>query len=133
MKRIVTWGTTVLSVAFVMLVTFVAPVVAQPLDATKDPFKQTCAKNNASDSAVCKNPTYEDPVSVTIANVIQVIIMVLAFAAVVTIMVSGFRYITSSGNPETTNSAKNAILFAIIGLVVALFAQAIVTFVLRKL
>lgn len=109
---------------------FSVPVLAD------DPLNVVCDPVAANNSAVCQGrqgSTVNNPINVTIANVIQILIMVIAFAAVITIIVSGFRYITSSGNPETTNSAKNAILFALIGLAIALLAQALVTFVLRKL
>ncbi|MBX4197632.1 hypothetical protein KW801_03715 [Candidatus Saccharibacteria bacterium] len=47
------------------------------------------------------------------------------------IIVGGFRYITSGGNPESTKSARNTILYAIIGLVVVALAQLIARFVLN--
>ncbi|MBX4197631.1 pilin [Candidatus Saccharibacteria bacterium] len=52
--------------------------------------------------------------------------------AVIMIIVGGFRYITSGGNPESTKSARNTILYAIIGLVVVALAQIIVRFVLSS-
>lgn len=126
---------TLLYVGMALALTVALPIAAS----AQDPFRDVCtgdeATAEAGNSVACqasKNPA-NDPVSTTIANVIQILIMVIGFAAVVVIIVSGFRYITSSGNPETTNSAKNAILFALIGVVIALFAQAIVTFVLRRL
>jgi len=59
--------------------------------------------------------------------------MVVGAAAVIMIIVGGFKYITSSGDSTSVESAKNTILFAVIGLVIALVAQSIVIFVLRKL
>ena len=49
------------------------------------------------------------------------------------IIVGGFRYITSGGNDTSVTSAKNTILYAIIGLVVVALAQLIVRFTLSKL
>lgn len=118
----------IFSIIFAFLL-FTTPVLAD------DPTELICDANSP-DTAVCagrSGPTVNNPINVVIANVIQVIILVAGFAAVIVIMVSGFRYITSSGNPETTNSAKNGILFAIIGLVIAMVAQVIVSFVLRQL
>jgi hypothetical protein len=42
----------------------------------------------------------------------------------------GIRYTTSGGNANSVTAAKNTILYAIIGLVVAIFAYAIVNWVL---
>lgn len=53
-----------------------------------------------------------------------------AIAAIV-IALAGFRYITSQGNPAETAKAKNAIIYAGIGLVVAILAYSIITFIVR--
>jgi len=45
----------------------------------------------------------------------------------------GFRYVVSGGDSSAVNKAKNTILYAIIGLVVALLAFAIINFVLVAL
>jgi len=44
----------------------------------------------------------------------------------------GFRYVTSGGKQESVTSAKNTIIYAIIGLVIVALAQIIVQFVLNK-
>lgn len=100
-----------------------------------DPLEGVCSQPGAqgTDASVCTGRTVNNPVNTTLSNVIQLIIMATAFASVITIMIAGFRYITSSGNPETTNSAKNAILFAVLGLVIALAGQLLVSYVLRSL
>lgn len=66
----------------------------------------------------------------TIVNLLSVIVGVVA---VIMIIVGGFRYITSGGNDASVTSAKNTILYAIIGLVVVALAQLIVRFVLGRL
>jgi hypothetical protein len=59
--------------------------------------------------------------------------IVIGIAAVVMIMVGGFRYITSGGDSASVASAKNTILYALVGLVVAGLAQIIVQFVVKKI
>lgn len=109
-------------------------VFFSPTLAAQDVTDDFC-RGEGANSSVCQGRTLsgQNPVNVIIANVIQLIIAVTAFASVITMMIAGFRYITSSGNPETTNAAKNAILFAIIGLVIALMGQLLVSYVLRSL
>lgn len=68
-----------------------------------------------------------------ITRVVRIISLVVGVAAVFMIIVGGIRYITSSGDPNNTNGAKNTILYAIVGLLVAVFAQAIIIFVINKL
>lgn len=53
--------------------------------------------------------------------------------AVLIIVIAGFRYIVSQGDPSQVSTAKNAILYAIVGLIVIMFAFAIVNFVIGGL
>lgn len=68
-----------------------------------------------------------------ITGAINIISLVVGIVAVIMIIVGGFKYITSSGDSGKVGSAKNTILYAIIGLVVVALAQVIVRFVLTKL
>ena len=53
----------------------------------------------------------------------------LASISVIMIIVGGIRYITSQGNQQQLQSAKNTVLYAVVGLVVAIAARAIVMLV----
>lgn len=64
-----------------------------------------------------------------IVNVLSVVVGVIA---VIMIIIAGLRYITSGGKQESVTSAKNTILYAVIGLVIVALAQLIVHFVLNK-
>ena len=55
---------------------------------------------------------------------------VIGVVAVFAIIYGGFKYITSAGESGGVTSAKNTILYAIIGLVIVALAQVIVKFVL---
>lgn len=68
-----------------------------------------------------------------IDTVLNILFSIIGAAAVIMIVVGGLMYTTSGGNPDKAKKAKNIILYAIIGLVVALFATAIVNFVLVRL
>ncbi|MCL4358103.1 pilin [Patescibacteria group bacterium] len=63
-------------------------------------------------------------------TILQVFFGILGALAVLFIVIGGLRYTISGGDPQAMSRAKMTILYAIIGLVVALFAEAIVTFVL---
>jgi hypothetical protein len=52
---------------------------------------------------------------------------------VLVIIVAGFFYVTSAGNAATIKKAKDAILGAVIGLVVIMMAFAITAFVIGRL
>jgi cytochrome bd-type quinol oxidase subunit 2 len=68
----------------------------------------------------------------TIASVINLLSAAVGVVAVFMIIFGGFRYITSAGNPESAKSARNTILYAVIGLFIVALAQIIVHFVLNE-
>ncbi len=71
-----------------------------------------------------------DNIFIQIINVISIIV---AVAAVIMIIIGGFRYITSNGDSGAVSGAKNTILYAIIGLAIVALAQIIVRFVVQQL
>jgi hypothetical protein len=99
--------------------------------------KATLCNGEAQASAVCntdnKNPvsgTEKEGILLKVANFIS---YVTGIAAVIAIIIAGFEYVISSGDSAKIEKAKNAILYAVIGLVIVLSAQIIVRFVIGKL
>ena len=68
----------------------------------------------------------------TIQTVINVLLFVIGAVSVIMIILGGLKYTLSNGDSSQITSAKNTILYAIIGLVVVALAQVIVRFVLQK-
>jgi len=71
--------------------------------------------------------------SSNIAVIMGIVFGIAGALALLMISVSGLRYITSAGNPEKTSKAKNGIVYALIGLVIAISAEAIVVFIVNRL
>lgn len=67
---------------------------------------------------------------VEIGNAIELAFMVIGIVSVIVIIIAGFQYVLSGGDPQKTKQAKDTILYAIIGLVISVSAWAIVGFVL---
>jgi hypothetical protein len=67
-----------------------------------------------------------------IRTIINIISIVVGVVAVIMIIFGGLKYITSGGESSNVSSAKNTIIYAIIGLVVVALAQFIVRFVLDR-
>lgn len=74
----------------------------------------------------------EGSLSNVIKQVINIFSMVVGAVSVIMIIIGGFRYVISNGDSNGVSGAKNTILYAIIGLVIVLFAQVIVRFVLTN-
>ncbi len=84
-----------------------------------------------SSSAICKGKG-ESLSEGFVKPTINIILWVVGVAAVIVIIVAGLKYVTSSGNPSAISSAKTTILYAVIGLVIAITAYAIVNFVFKS-
>lgn len=73
----------------------------------------------------------DDDLGGRIEDIINLLLFLLGAVAVVMIVIGGIRYATSNGESSAITSAKNTILYAVIGLVVAILAYAIVNFVIN--
>jgi hypothetical protein len=65
-----------------------------------------------------------------IENVLLPVYFWAGALAVIIIIVSGFLYVLSNGNPQQVTRAKNAIIAAVVGLIFVLIAFGITTMVL---
>ena len=57
---------------------------------------------------------------------------IIGAVSVIMIIVGGLRYVVSGGNATAITAAKNTILYAVIGVLVALFAYAMINFVITS-
>lgn len=67
-----------------------------------------------------------------VRSAIRIFSLVIGLFAVIMIIIAGFRYITANGDSGNITSAKNSLIYALIGLIVAGASQAIVSFVLEN-
>ncbi len=94
--------------------------------------QQACQGVNLSDTGTCDPKSSAKTINDTIAAALNILSFAVGVAAVIMIIVGGIKFILASGDSAATNSARNTVLYAIIGLIVALMAQIIVHFVLNR-
>lgn len=63
----------------------------------------------------------------------SLMLYIIGALSVIMIIFGGLRYVLSGGNTASVTAAKNTILYAIVGVVVALLAYAVINFVLGAL
>lgn len=68
----------------------------------------------------------------TIKTVLSITFGIIGGLALLFVTIGGFRYVISQGDPQAVSKAKNTILYALVGLVVAIAAETIVTFVVGR-
>jgi len=87
--------------------------------------------NPTSTSTACSNGGGAS-LSHILSVVINILSIVVGFAAVIMIIVAGLKFITANGDSSNVSTARNTILYAVIGLVIVAMAQILVHFVLQR-
>jgi Type IV secretion system pilin len=110
---------------------------AVPLQATAfDPFGGHICDAAQSQSAVCQSKTTQDPITGSdgaLAHITNIVAILAGMAGVIVVIVGALRYITSGGNPENVEKAKNTVIGALIGIAVVVLARFLIDFVLGNI
>lgn len=105
-----------------------AAVPAHAADSTQ----QAC-DTLGSDSAFCSSKSDNVAGGNGFAKAItDILLFLVGTAAVIMIVVGGIKYTTSNGDASQVKSAKDTIMYSVIGLIVAIMAWGIVTFVIEQ-
>lgn len=108
--------------------------------APADKYDAICNSSNAYKFPICNK--YKDEHGVirdkqSLVDIVQIVVQSLFFVigcvSVVMIIYGGIRFAISGGDSTAVGNAKNTILYSVIGLVVAILAYAIVSFVFARL
>jgi nitrate/nitrite transporter NarK len=105
------------------------PAYAGPFDDAKT---EACKGADTSNGNNGCDATAGTKLSVIIKNIINLLSIIVGIAAIIVIIVSGLRFITAGGDANSISSARNGVIYAVVGLIVAALAQVIVRFVLSK-
>jgi hypothetical protein len=102
---------------------------ATPILAHAAPADDACAGIRAAGGTCNTTGAAGDTLQPVIRRVINILSVVVGAVSVIMVIIGGFRYVVSNGDSNAVSGAKNTILYAIIGLLVVIFAQVIVSFV----
>lgn len=105
-----------------------AALLFAPAASAVDVFEQACS-GQGGDNAACA--ASRDDLDKLWQGATQVLLYVVGILAVIMIIVGAIRYVTSNGDQSQITSAKNTILYAVVGLVLAVAAGPIISFVLE--
>ena len=121
MKKIVTiTATLALAIVGGFLLSQTASAVGIYDACSTDPNNIVC--DNSSESV--------DPV---IKTVIRYLLISSGIVSVVMVIIGGLKYSTSNGDSAKLSSAKNTIMYAIIGVIISALAYAIVDYVFLRI
>ena len=78
------------------------------------------------------NDTTSDPQAL-VKQFVNIFLFAVGALSVIMLIWGGIRYTTSAGDSNKVQAAKNTVLYAIVGLVIAILAYAIVNMVINRL
>jgi len=125
------------SAALLIVPALVLSLGAAPVYAQTATGCDVVTTGGISHGAECAKPTNApsqlfgpNSIFVTVTNIM---LFIIGAIAVIMLIIGGIRYVVSAGDQNAVTSAKNTILYAIIGIVVAFLAYAAVNFVSSQL
>ena len=129
--------------ALVMGLSLAVPAVANaaptpsPNPGSSTDCKDVDVKSGIGGGANCAKPSNSEDNLFTSGGIFQTVSNILLFLvgaiSVIMLIIGGIRYVISGGDQGAVTSAKNTILYAIVGIVVAFLAFAAVSFVIGQL
>jgi hypothetical protein len=122
--------------AAVTLVLICGGVLLFPAEASAafNPFEQAC--NQGGGGPACNTNTNENPLlgqQGALSRVMGILSLLLGVVAVIYLIWGGIKYITSNGDSSSISSAKSTIIYALVGLVLAVLARPIINTVLSRI
>ena len=126
-------GQGLLLVPMLVLGLSVLAPVAQAADCEAGDMSIQCGANSAQGTdqpSTLFGGEGDDGIFKTIVNIM---LFIVGAVAVIMLIIGGIRYVTSGGAQDQVTAAKNTIMYAIVGIIVAILAYAVVNFVVAGL
>ena len=122
-----------LLLATLSLMVFGAAAVVQPAYVNAVGKEDICAGLDAAGgTSSCNTPAGGATVESTVKTLVSIFSWVVGVISIVMVIVGGFQYVTSGGDSGKVTTAKNTIMYALIGIVIVALAQLMVNYVLAK-
>ena len=94
-----------------------------------------CSHTSASSSAPCTGVkgVGQNELIVIMKLIINIISFIVGIASVVVLIIAGLKFAINGGDAQQVASARNTLIYALVGIVVTVLAQVIVVFVLNRI
>jgi len=73
-----------------------------------------------------------DASSANLQHILQIFFGIIAVVAVLFIVIAALKFVTASGDPQEVAKARNTIIYALVGLIIAISAEVFVAFLLNR-
>jgi cytochrome bd-type quinol oxidase subunit 2 len=110
---------------------------ANATDCVNDPKGTDCPCAINPNSAVCQDlkdkAASDTAFNDVMKNIINTLLYIIGIVSVIMIVISGIRWISSRGQPESVSKARQTLTYSVIGLIIAVSAFAIMNFVMDRI
>lgn len=107
-------------------------IVPTMVGAAAAPTPASSACTAIGSNANCDTPAGDASIGGIVRLVVNILSWVVGLIAVIMFIIGGLKYVTSGGDSNRVSSAKNTLIYAVVGLVIAALAQFMVQFVLNQ-
>jgi len=76
-------------------------------------------------------PDEINPIDILKKIINKILIPILLVFAAIMIIVAGYMFVTAAGNPETVAKARHFVIYALVGIIIAVVAYGVVQWVAR--
>lgn len=128
-----------LSILALGAVLWLSPAGVRAVDVISPGAQGICSNTKAAQSSICKDNAAQqkssdtNPVASLIGKISTLVAIVAGIAAVIMIIISGFKFVTSAGDAQKVAGARNTLVWSVVGLIVVAFAAVIISFIMSKL
>jgi hypothetical protein len=116
--------------ALPIMMAFSAPIAFAGAN-TQGAVTQVCNGLNTASGGTGGCTDGSSEINSIIALVVNILTIIVGVVAVIMIVIAGFRFVVSGGESSAVASAKNSIIYVVVGVVIVSIAQIIVHFVLH--
>ena len=122
----------VLTISLMTFVPVLLPITSSSAYATV-PINNICNGITQSSTGTANGSCGSSSATATLGTLAHTIVTTFTYIvgviSVIMLIVAGFKYVTSGGDSNKVSSAKNTLIYALVGIVVVIAAQVIVSFV----
>lgn len=118
----------ILGVLLVLMSPFYLPAAA----GAQVPTESKNAACEGLGAGNCDTGTTGGVISGLVGTVVNILSWIVGILSVIMVIVGGLKFIVSNGDANGIKSARNTVIYALIGLAVALLAQVMVRFVIHR-
>ena len=96
-------------------------------------FAASCSGTDVNGDTYCTNLPQATASGANLQNIVQIVLSIFAVIAVLIIVIAALNIVTAGGDPAKVAKARSTILYALIGLIIAISADVIVALIAGRL